>query len=689
VNPRWVKLGLAFCSIAAVSMLAVIDLERKSPGELTRVHGREEELAGKANCSACHGGWFTSMTDRAWSVTPRSRAQIEAREGLHGSLGKARARDCSTCHSEHHGAGFAIVNRQSFALAGSTDPLKFDHRLVGFEMDGAHLELECARCHAHSDDVVLGRGARRFIGPDQECSTCHEDVHQGRMVVSCASCHGQTTWDGLHSLGHERQLPLVGGHGDVACRTCHVEGSTHSLEALGAGATKTPARTCVDCHESPHALAFVAESARQAGRPTTTVCVTCHAAEHRSFRDEHLVLTPEQHAASGFTLDAPHDQVQCARCHAPEPAEFEARYPGRGADQCSACHADPHGGQFQVGPFAGGDCIACHDRLHFAPHAFTAELHQRAALPLSGKHAETECNECHKVAAEGEPRLFHGTPNTCERCHQDAHEGFFDAAFATLAPPKQGACAQCHDATSFAAVPAASFDHGRWTGFAVLGAHAQSGCESCHVPAGEPDERGRTFGRVSAHFGPFRGCVTCHQDPHGGQFDGDLLPRELEGRADCAALPRRGLVPLLPARLRSRPVDRLRAARRARPGRLRAVPRATAPARRARPDLGTGARRGLRRLPPRAARRAVRSAGPDRLPALPHRRGAELPRVRPRPRLALPAQRGAPARRVRRLSRARARGRRRDRALHALGTQCMDCHGVHEEVLLRQPTRGK
>ena len=34
---------------------------------------------------------------------------------------------CAMCHSEHHGAGFALVNRRSFAVAGVADVERFDH----------------------------------------------------------------------------------------------------------------------------------------------------------------------------------------------------------------------------------------------------------------------------------------------------------------------------------------------------------------------------------------------------------------------------------------------------------------------------------------------------------------------------------------------------------------------------------
>ena len=94
-------------------------------------------------------------------------------------------------------------------------------------------------------------------------------------------------------------------------------------------------------------------------------------------------------------------------------------------------HADVHGGQFEQSQFKGQQCTACHDRLHFEPHAFTLEKHELTALPLTGQHVKTDCNDCHLVpdpvpGVADAPRAFHGTPSDCDACHRDAHAGFFD-----------------------------------------------------------------------------------------------------------------------------------------------------------------------------------------------------------------------------------------------------------------------
>jgi hypothetical protein len=89
---------------------------------------------------------------------------------------------------------------------------------------------------------------------------------------------------------------------------------------------------------------------------------------------------------------------------------------------------------------------------------------------------------------------------------------------------EHGECARCHGVESFAAVP--DFDHARWTGFAVVEAHAQEECAACHPSRPEPDAHARSFGTVEERFGRYRGCATCHADPHEGKFDG--------GREGCA-----------------------------------------------------------------------------------------------------------------------------------------------------------
>ncbi|NOT30840.1 MAG: hypothetical protein HOP15_10380, partial [Planctomycetes bacterium] len=527
------QLLIAFFSAMAVTLVAVSDMGRTSPGGLATVHQRVPDLAGRNDCSECHGGIFGNMREACLECHEPIAAQLANSTGLHGTL-DARAEQCGLCHTEHHGASAPLVHGQSFALAGIGKVEEFEHSRIGFAMDGAHLPLACSECHEHATVALLPEGATRFIGLEQNCVTCHEDVHEGEFVAACASCHGQETWDGLFSLGHERNLALIGGHA-LACLECHQEQGPHALEIVGGLGQRPEARDCAACHETPHTPEFVTGAAALANLAAGAGCVSCHAAEHESFRDPGLAaLTAEQHATSGFALTPPHDAPTCDQCHAPERKRFQRRYPGRTPEQCSVCHADVHEGQFESGPFAGEECSACHDPLHFEPHAFGLEEHALTALALEGKHVETACEDCHEKPTEDGARVFRGTPADCDRCHADAHAGFFESFVAGMLAPEHGECARCHASTSFAAAEA-DFEHGTFTNFDVLGAHAEAGCAACHAASAEPDETRRSFGRVTEHFGVFEGCVTCHADPHGGRFDeASGYPAEVEGFADCA-----------------------------------------------------------------------------------------------------------------------------------------------------------
>jgi hypothetical protein len=529
---------IAFFSALIVTLVAVSDLGRTSPGGLANVHGRVPELNGRNDCSECHGGVFGTMRKACLECHEPIAGQLEHGSCLHGTLG-ARAEQCGLCHAEHHGATAPLVHGQSFALAGVRDPKAFDHALVGFVLDGAHTGLECAQCHEHADDPVLAEGAQRYLGLSRDCASCHEDPHAGEFTAACASCHGQETWDGLASLGHETFLPLVGAHA-LACTRCHAEGEPHALAIVGDKAKRPEPRDCVACHESPHTPGFRAGTATLAALPAGQACVTCHLPEHASFHERDLLgMTSAQHATTGFALDSPHDGLACTDCHDPARKLFGRRYPGRTAEQCSVCHADVHGGQFATGPFADQECTACHAATHWEPSDFDEEKHARAALELTGKHLEIACEECHEkpaavAGAPEPPREFRGTPSDCDACHADAHDGSFDDFVADLPAPTHGQCERCHDAKLFADA-AASFDHEGFTGFAVRGAHAESECSVCHATRAEPDEAGRTFGRVEERFGTFGGCVTCHADPHGGRFDEEQgYPAEVEGHTDCA-----------------------------------------------------------------------------------------------------------------------------------------------------------
>ena len=80
----------------------------------------------------------------------------------------------------------------------------------------------------------------------------------------------------------------------------------------------------------------------------------------------------------------------------------------------------------------------------------------------------------------------------------------------------------CHHATtdSFQIRP---FDHAKRTGYALLGGHADAGCNDCHVEM--PEGSGT---KVRKYRGNPQECGACHRDVHHGQLQQD-------GRSVCGS----------------------------------------------------------------------------------------------------------------------------------------------------------
>jgi hypothetical protein len=541
VNGRTRRSGLLIAVLSCVLVLGatMAVAERHSPGPISSVHGGLPALAGGQACSSCHGGWFGNMRSACAECHAEIEAQLTHEHGLHGRLPIEQVAECSACHGEHHGEDFRLVNRLAFAQAGVADPAKFDHRLVGFVLEGAHAALACTGCHVHADSERLEPGQKRFLGLSRDCASCHHDPHAGRMQLDCATCHTQSTFEQRFVARHERWLAIDGAHAAADCRACHASGTAHALESLREGSHER-ARTCGDCHDSPHSDHFLAGNTAAAARPGST-CAGCHSiAGHSGFDDPRATVTPAEHRHGGFALEEPHAGLACSACHTPT-ATFRERHPGRRADDCRACHEDPHGGQFDGTAAGQGGCIGCHEHDRFAPHHFDRDDHARTRLPLDGRHAEQDCNACHVSAQPGEPRQFAGTAHRCEQCHDDAHGGAFGHRQTVLAAAPRGACAVCHGTASWSGVAHERFDHADWTGFAVDGAHGQIECTDCHAPTPAPDHFGRRFGRIprsggdatAGHASGGANCTRCHDDPHAGVFDRDAVPATVDGRLGC------------------------------------------------------------------------------------------------------------------------------------------------------------
>jgi cytochrome c7-like protein len=386
---------------------------------------------------------------------------------------------CASCHKDPHAGRLGTQCASCHTTEGWSriEPGRFDHSKTRFPLTGLHRSVTCAKCHPAAPG-----GGLKFQGiAFQQCSSCHQDPHAGRLGAQCAGCHRTDGWRKVEGgkFNHDQTgYPLRGRHAKVECDSCHEPGRPRKL----------PHARCTDCHEDRHAgqLAMRADGGR---------CEACHDVE--GFEPAHF--TPEDHAKTKLPLDGAHLAVACDDCHEEVPRERLralgfARGPGSGSTEqirfastrCVECHQDPHRGQTAK----AGACETCHRVTAWPEVVFD---HARTRFPLAASHAAVPCRGCHP--GNDGALAFSGRPTECAGCHQDPHAGRFARSGRTD-------CARCHEPTQWIRV--VNFDHDRETGFKLEGAHRAVPCAGCH--------RQRTAdGRfIMKYAGIGRSCADCH-----------------------------------------------------------------------------------------------------------------------------------------------------------------------------------
>jgi hypothetical protein len=271
---------------------------------------------------------------------------------------------------------------------------------------------------------------------------------------------------------------------------------------------------CLNCHQEVRWLVaqrrgYHAEVLRDPG----TSCASCHP-DHAG-EDFAMIAwpggAPEQfdHRRAGWALDGKHATVKCAECHRDDFRVSAARSlsPRKTAGgwtgletTCASCHQsdDPHRGAL------GSRCDRCHDLAGWSPAPRFD--HDSSRYPLTGKHADLACRQCHRPVAGQQAPVFRPLSFAeCSSCHADPHQGRLSAR-----------CSSCHATRGFGQVARGEFNHGL-TRYPLLGRHRAVSCEGCHgVNLATPRPASAT-------------CTACHADPHQGQAT-------IAGKsADCAA----------------------------------------------------------------------------------------------------------------------------------------------------------
>lgn len=440
-----------------------------SPGALSARGDGDEVLGGvrshaelAGNCAACHVDPWSSqmMATRCLDCHADVRAQLDNPQSLHSAMPDVM--QCRGCHVEHRGAQASLTQ---------VTLIDFPHERTGFALTAHSRQangepFQCGDCHG--EDYTSFDAAR--------CETCHREyqpdfvsAHLADFGSDCLACHDGV--DRFTDFDHNRlRFTLVGEHGELACRECHVNARTR--EALQAAQTD-----CAACHreDDEHNGQFGAD------------CGLCHTST--SWEDATF-----DHNRAAFKLEGRHQTVECEQCHV---NNVFAGTP----QTCVSCHQadDKHNGQY------GADCAQCHKPSSWTDATFD---HNLSVFPLTGAHVNVACAQCHVNG------VFKGTPQTCVSCHAEpqAHLGAFGVD-----------CAACHSTATW---QGATFDH---TFPLDHGEGGNIACRTCHVSVNykeytcygchEHDPQRVEAEHREEGIGDFQDCARCH--PTGREEEGE------------------------------------------------------------------------------------------------------------------------------------------------------------------------
>lgn len=230
-------------------------------------------------CEDCH-----SVTASSWHEARFSHPASFPLAGGHAGLTCDRCHSggvytglstaCVSCHQKdyaattnpNHVAGRFPTTCESCHTTDGWRPATFDHDLTRFPLTGAHLQVDCERCHPGG----------RYTGTPTDCYSCHRadydattnpDHRAAGFPTDCQACHTTDAWRPA-SFDHDaRFFPIYSGR--------------HRGEWS----------SCTDCHVNP-------------GNYAVFECIFCHAHTRAEMNDKH-------DGVGGYSYQS----AACYRCH--------------------------------------------------------------------------------------------------------------------------------------------------------------------------------------------------------------------------------------------------------------------------------------------------------------------------------------------------------------------------------------
>lgn len=345
--------------------------------------------------------------------------------------------DCSGCHS-------------SDSWKVDITKVSFDHSKTKFDLIGQHKVVDCKSCHT---TLV-------FSQVNTDCFSCHKDIHQGSVGFDCANCHTPYSWVVKDIIGiHQNsRFPLVGAHKLADCAQCHQSYPELKFDVLNVD--------CYSCHAQNY---FSAQVPNHVAANFSKDCQECHNLNSLSWNASNV-----NH--DFFPLIGGHALPSCYSCH--QQGTFAGLTP-----ECYSCHRPNFEAATDPNHISAGfptTCDVCHSINSWKPAQFN---HNNTQFPLTGKHVNVSCADCHKTG-------YTGTSTDCYSCHQQEYQSTTDPNHIASQYPTD--CSLCHTTSGW---DGATFDHSL-SAFPLTGSHIQVSCANCHT---------------NGYSGISTDCVSCHQ----------------------------------------------------------------------------------------------------------------------------------------------------------------------------------
>ncbi|MFN8256059.1 MAG: cytochrome C [Bacteroidales bacterium] len=300
----------------------------------TSCHTDPHENKFGQNCKQCHSevSFHTIKNNKSFDHSSTG-FQLE---GMHANVSctachKRKLTDplkhdnCTDCHPDYHKGQFAKSGISPDCIECHTvqgfSPSNFTidkHNQCKFKLTGSHLAVACTDCHKK-------QGAWNFRQIGQNCSDCHQDIHKNYISQkyypngTCNSCHTDIAWNNVKFDHSKTNFKLTGAHTVASCRSCHFnKDKTNKIVQKFSGL----ATSCNVCHNDNHN--------RQFDKNGVTDCSLCH--ESQNWKAKKF-----DHNKTGFKLDGQHENLECSKCHKPDPVKKYVIYKIKDY-RCEACH---------------------------------------------------------------------------------------------------------------------------------------------------------------------------------------------------------------------------------------------------------------------------------------------------------------------------------------------------------------